>query len=478
MSYIKFKKTKIVATLGPGCNNKTMLTRLIRAGANVFRINFSHATYDEADSHIDLIRSLNKELDTNVAIMADLQGPKIRIGQMQDGVVFKRGDIFSLITSKEIVGNKEKASLSYDGFAKDVRKGDTVLIDDGKLIFEVISSNGKDEVKLKNIQGGKLSSKKGVNLPNTKISTASLTKKDKKDLLYAISKELDWVALSFVRDANDMIKLRELIEKESEEKIPIIAKIEKPEAIKNIEDIIQNSDGIMVARGDLGIEIPSEEVPLIQKKIVYLAKRHRIPVIIATQMMESMIDSIKPSRAEVNDVANSVMDGADAIMLSAETSIGKYPAEVVTQISKIITTVEYSDMITVPESPPKIKTNRYTTKYICYHAAQIANETKIAAITTLTHSGYTGFQVSSWRPHSNILVFTSNKRILCRLNLLWGVKAFYYNRSVSTDKTIEEINEIVNKRGFAKKGDMVINLASMPVKESGMVNTLKISEIK
>jgi len=478
MSYIKFKKTKIVATLGPGCNNKTMLTRLIRAGANVFRINFSHATYDEADSHIDLIRSLNKELDTNVAIMADLQGPKIRIGQMQDGVVFKRGDIFSLITSKEIVGNKEKASLSYDGFAKDVRKGDTVLIDDGKLIFEVISSNKKDEVKLKNIQGGKLSSKKGVNLPNTKISTPSLTKKDKKDLLYAISKELDWVALSFVRDANDMIKLRELIEKESEEKIPIIAKIEKPEAIKNIEDIIQNSDGIMVARGDLGIEIPSEEVPLIQKKIVYLAKRHRIPVIIATQMMESMIDSIKPSRAEVNDVANSVMDGADAIMLSAETSIGKYPAEVVTQISKIITTVEYSDMITVPESPPKIKTNRYTTKYICYHAAQIANETKIAAITTLTHSGYTGFQVSSWRPHSNILVFTSNKRILCRLNLLWGVKAFYYNRSVSTDKTIEEINEIVNKRGFAKKGDMVINLASMPVKESGMVNTLKISEIK
>ena len=478
MSYIKFKKTKIVATLGPGCNNKTMLTRLIRAGVNVFRINFSHATYDEADSHIDLIRSLNKELDTNVAIMADLQGPKIRIGQMQDGVVFKRGDIFSLITSKEIVGNKEKASLSYDGFAKDVRKGDTVLIDDGKLIFEVISSNKKDEVKLKNIQGGKLSSKKGVNLPNTKISTPSLTKKDKKDLLYAISKELDWVALSFVRDANDMIKLRELIEKESEEKIPIIAKIEKPEAIKNIEDIIQNSDGIMVARGDLGIEIPSEEVPLIQKKIVYLAKRHRIPVIIATQMMESMIDSIKPSRAEVNDVANSVMDGADAIMLSAETSIGKYPAEVVTQISKIITTVEYSDMITVPESPPKIKTNRYTTKYICYHAAQIANETKIAAITTLTHSGYTGFQVSSWRPHSNILVFTSNKRILCRLNLLWGVKAFYYNRSVSTDKTIEEINEIVNKRGFAKKGDMVINLASMPVKESGMVNTLKISEIK
>ena len=478
MSKIKFKKTKIVATLGPACSSKTMLSKLIRAGVNVFRINFSHATYEEVDKHVELIRSLNKELDTNVAILADLQGPKIRVGKMEDGVVLKKGDIFTLSTAKEIIGNKEIASLSYKDFAKDVKKGDKVLIDDGKLIFEVISTNKKDEVKLKNIQGGKLSSKKGVNLPNTKISTPSLTKKDKQDLHYAISKELDWVALSFVRDANDMINLRKIIERESEEKIPIIAKIEKPEAIKNIEDIIQNSDGIMVARGDLGIEIPSEEVPLLQKRIVYLAKRHRIPVIIATQMMESMIDSLKPSRAEVNDVANSVMDGADAIMLSAETSIGKYPAEVVTQISKIISSVEYSDMISVPESPPKIKTNRYTTKFICYHAAQIANETKIAAITTLTHSGYTGFQVSSWRPHSNILVFTSNKRILCRLNLLWGVKAFYYDRSVSTDKTIQEINDIVNKKGFAKKGDMVINLASMPVKESGMVNTLKISEIK
>jgi len=478
MSYIKFKKTKIVATLGPGCSNKTMLTRLIKAGVNVFRINFSHATYEEVDSHVELIRNLNNELDTNVAIMADLQGPKIRIGKMEDGVVLKKGEIFTLVTSKNITGNNERASLSYKDFAKDVKKGDRVLVDDGKLIFEVISSDKQQEVKLKNIQGGKLTSRKGVNLPNTKISTPSLTKKDKKDLLYAISKELDWVALSFVRDANDMINLRELIKKESDEKIPIIAKIEKPEAIKNIEDIIQNSDGIMVARGDLGIEIPSEEVPLLQKKIVYLAKKHRIPVIIATQMMESMIDSIKPSRAEVNDVANSVMDGADAIMLSAETSIGKYPAEVVTQISKIITSVEYSDMISVPESPPKIKTKRYTTKFICYHAAQIANETKIAAITTLTQSGYTAFQVSSWRPHSNIIVFTSNKRILCRLNMLWGVKAFYYNRSVSTDKTIKEINDIVHTKGFAKKGDMIINLASMPVKESGMVNTLKISEIK
>ena len=358
MSKIKFKKTKIVATLGPGCNNKTTLSKLIRSGVNVFRINFSHATYDEVDQNIELIRNLNDELGSNVAILADLQGPKIRVGKMEEGVLFKKGDLFTLNSSKDFIGNKESASLSYKDFAIDVKKGDKVLIDDGKLMFEVISTNKKDEVKLKNIQGGVLSSKKGVNLPNTKISTPSLTKKDKKDLLYAIEKELDWIALSFVRDAKDMINLRNIIEKESDEKIPIIAKIEKPEAIENIDEIIQNSDGIMVARGDLGIEIPSEEVPLIQKRIVYLAKKHRIPVIIATQMMESMIDSLKPSRAEVNDVANSIMDGADAVMLSAETSVGQYPVEVVSQIAKIISSVEYSDMISVPESPPKIKTNR------------------------------------------------------------------------------------------------------------------------
>ena len=477
MTKAKFKRTKIVATLGPACNSKTKLKNLIRAGVNVFRINFSHASYDEVDHYIQIIKELNKELDSNVAILADLQGPKIRLGNMHDNVSIKKGETISFDCKNQFVGDKLKASISYIDFAKDVQKGDKVLVDDGKLIFEVISTDKKSIVKLKNIQGGLISSRKGINLPNTKISTPSLTEKDKKDLFFAISKEVDWIALSFVRNAKDMQNLREIIEKQSDEKIPIIAKIEKPEAIDSIEEIIQNSDGIMVARGDLGIEIPSEEVPLLQKKIVYLAKKHRIPVIIATQMMESMISSLKPSRAEVNDVANSVMDGADAVMLSAETSVGKFPVEVVSQISKIISTVEFSDQINVPASPPTIRTNRYRTKFICYHAAKIANETGAAAITTLTNSGYTGFQVSSWRPHTNIIVFTSNKRILCRLSLLWGVKAIFYSRSVSTDKTIDEINNIVNRRGFAKKGDIVINLAAMPVKDQGMVNTLKLSEI-
>ena len=477
MTNARFKRTKIVATLGPACNSKTKLKNLIRAGVNVFRINFSHATYDEVDHYIKIIKELNKELDSNVAVLADLQGPKIRLGNMRSNVSIKKGEIISFDCKSNFVGDKSKASISYPDFAKDVKKGDKVLVDDGKLIFEVISTNKKSIVKLKNIQGGIISSRKGINLPNTKISTPSLTQKDKKDLFFAISKEVDWVALSFVRNAKDMQNLREIIEKKSDEKIPIIAKIEKPEAIDSIEEIIQNSDGIMVARGDLGIEIPSEEVPLLQKKIVYLAKKHRIPVIIATQMMESMISSLKPSRAEVNDVANSVMDGADAVMLSAETSVGKFPVEVVSQISKIISSVEFSDQINVPASPPTIKTNRYRTKFICYHAAKIANETGASAITTLTNSGYTGFQVSSWRPHTNIIVFTSNKRILCRLSLLWGVKSIFYNRSVSTDKTIDEINNIVNQKGFAKKGDIVINLAAMPVKDQGMVNTLKLSEI-
>ena len=477
MTKARFKRTKIVATLGPACNSKTKLKNLIRAGVNVFRINFSHATYDEVDHYIDIINELNKELESNVAVLADLQGPKIRLGNMHSNVSIKKGEIISFDCKNHFIGDKSKASISYPDFAKDVKKGDKVLVDDGKLIFEVLSTDKKSIVKLKNIQGGIISSRKGINLPNTKISTPSLTEKDKKDLFFAISKEVDWVALSFVRNARDMQNLREIIEKKSDEKIPIIAKIEKPEAIDSIEEIIQNSDGIMVARGDLGIEIASEEVPLLQKKIVYLAKKHRIPVIIATQMMESMISSLKPSRAEVNDVANSVMDGADAVMLSAETSVGKYPVEVVSQISKIISSVEFSDQINVPASPPIIRTNRYRTKFICYHAAKIANETGAAAITTLTNSGYTGFQVSSWRPHTNIIVFTSNKRILCRLSLLWGVKAFYYNRSVSTDKTINEINNIVNQKGFAKKGDIVINLAAMPVKDQGMVNTLKLSEI-
>ena len=471
-------KTKIVATLGPACNTTTAIHNLIKSGVNVFRINFSHAKNEEVLNYIDIIRSLNKEHNYNVAILADLQGPKIRIGELEQDITLKKGDEISIESSeKSFVGNRNRVFINYKNLAKDVKKGDQILIDDGKYVFTVLKTDKKSKIIIKALNAACLKSRKGINLPNSKISMPSLTPKDIKDVKFAISFEVDWIALSFVRSGDDLIELRKAIEKYSNVKIPIIAKIEKPEAIDNIDDIIRYSDGIMVARGDLGIEIESQEVPLIQKKLVHLSKKARIPVIIATQMMESMIESSTPTRAEVNDVANSVMDGADAVMLSAETSVGNNPVEVVSQISKIINSVEYSDQIVVPEDPPTNKTTRYITKFICYHAAKTANEINAAAITTMTHSGYTGFQISSWRPHCNVLVFTSNKRILCRLSLLWGVNAFYYNKEVSTDKTIEHINEIITSKGYAKKGDMIINLAAMPVKDKGMVNTLRISEL-
>lgn len=471
------KKTKIVATLGPSCQTKTRIHQLIKNGVNVFRINFSHAKKEEVLNYVKIIKALNKTYNYHTAILADLQGPKIRIGELEEDIKLKKGDEIFFDTSKSFVGNKNRLFVNYKNFAKDVKTEDSVLIDDGKYSFKVLKTDKKSKVKLQALNAACLKSRKGVNLPSTKISTPSLTQKDIKDVKFAISFGVDWFALSFVRHGKDLIVLKNLIDKFSKAKIPIIAKIEKPEALDNIESIIKHSDGIMVARGDLGIEMLSQEVPLIQKKLVNLSKRARIPVIIATQMMESMIESPTPTRAEVNDVANSVMDGADAVMLSAETSIGKYSCETVTQISNIINSVEYSDQINVPAEPPTMKTDRYITKFICFHAAKTANEINAAAITTMTHSGYTGFQISSWRPHSNILVFTSNKRILCRLSLLWGVKAFYYNKKESTDKTVEKINKIVIENRFAKKGDMIINLAAMPIKEKGMVNTLRITEI-
>jgi len=472
------KKTKIVATLGPATAKKSILKEMIQAGADVFRINFSHASYDDVTQRVKMIRDLSEELGANVSILADLQGPKLRVGVMSGEVVVSPGDKISFVTGKPFEGTAEKVYMNYASFPKDVKKGERILLDDGKLMFKVLSTNKKDEVKAEVIQGGPLRSKKGVNLPNTNISLPALTEKDIKDAIFATSLEVDWIALSFVRFSQDLIDLRNLIEKHSDHKIPIIAKIEKPEAVENIDKIVAYCDGLMVARGDLGVEVPAHEVPLIQKQLVLRAKKARIPVIIATQMMETMITSLTPTRAEVNDVANSVMDGADAVMLSGETSVGNYPVQVIQKMTSILHSVEGSDLITVPHNPPHIKTNRYITKSVCYHAAIMANEIKAKAISTLTNSGYTAFQISAWRPSAHILVFTSNKRILTQLNLLWGVKAFYYDKYVSTDETIEDVNAIACKKGFLDVGDMLISLAAMPIKDKGMVNTLRVTEIE
>jgi pyruvate kinase len=474
---MKFKKTKIIATLGPASSSKEMIKKLIKSGVDVLRVNFSHATHDEVERIVENVNDLRKELGSNVTLLGDLQGPKIRIGELENDIELKKNQSLSICSNLSESNGVDKIFISYPSFAKDVKPGENILVDDGKLIFKVISTNKKDTVDIKVVQEGVLKPRKGVNLPNTKISQPALTEKDIDDAKFAVKKSFDWIALSFVRSKKDILQLRELVESQCDYHIPIISKIEKPQAIEKIDSIIKVSNGIMVARGDLGIEIPAEEVPLNQKKIVAKCKKRGIPVVIATQMMESMIDSLTPSRAEVNDVANSVMDGADAIMLSGETSMGKYPCEVVKKIGDIIHGVEDSPLIKIPVDLPEIKSDRLITKSICKNAATIANEIGASAICTLTNSGYTGWQISSWRPSALVIVFTPNKKILTQMNLLWGVKGVYYNNFESTDKTVEEVNSLALENKYIKKGDFVINLAAMPIYEKGQVNTLRITKI-
>ena len=472
------KKTKIVATLGPASSDRDTIKQMMIAGVNMFRINFSHADFDAAKERIQLIRDLNKELGYNVGILADLQGPKLRVGKMKDGVVVEKGDRIVFTTEKIEEGTADHVYMNYQSFPKDVKAGERILLDDGKLIFEVESTDGQSEVVASVVQGGPLKSNKGVNLPNTEVSLPALTEKDVKDAVFAIEQEVDWIALSFVRHKEDLLDLKKLIKKHSSYEIPIISKIEKPQALDNIDEIIDHSNGLMVARGDLGVEVPAEQVPLIQKNLVLKAKAARIPVIIATQMMESMIDGLTPSRAEVNDVANSVMDGSDAVMLSGETSVGKYPVDVIQTVRKIVIRVENSPLIRKYDQAPQNKNDRFVTKSTCYHAALMATEIEAKAICTLTNSGYTAYQISAWRPDSSILVFTSNKRILSQLNLLWGVKCHYYDRFVSTDETVMDVNQIAKEKGYVKAGDSLVNLLAMPVANKGMVNTLRVSVIK
>ncbi|MTH15317.1 pyruvate kinase [Flavobacterium sp. LC2016-01] len=473
------KKTKIVATLGPACSTREIIKDMIEAGVNVFRINFSHADYEGVKEKIDIIRGLNEEFGYTTAILGDLQGPKLRVGVMEEGTVVHDGDEITFTTAEDIVGNAKKAFMKYQNFPNDVNVGERILLDDGKLIFEIVSTDKKTEVVAKVIQGGELKSKKGVNLPNTKISLPALTEKDIADAIFAIEQKVDWIALSFVKTPRDLQDLQELIAKHSEVKIPIIAKIEMPEALENMDKIVAYCDGLMVARGDLGVELPAHEVPLVQKDLIRRAKTARIPVIVATQMMETMITSLTPTRAEVNDVANSVMDGADAVMLSGETATGNYPVQVIQRMTQICEAVEDSELIHVPQNTPQIKTKRFVTKTVCHQAALLANEISAKAICTLTNSGYTAFQISAWRPSTaHILVFTSNRRILTQLNLLWGVKSFFYDNEESTDDTVTDVNKIAIEKGYATKGDYLINLAAMPIKDKGMVNTMRVSEIE
>jgi len=474
------KKTKIVATLGPATQSYKTKLKMVKNGVNVFRINFSHADYKTVKEQVKHIRAISKELNTAIAVLADLQGPKLRIGKVAEGTYLKEGDILTFTTKDKVTtdNNNKTAYITYKQLPNDVYPGENILIDDGKIEVKVLETNKKDTVKTKVIEGGPLSSKKGVNLPNTNISLPALTKKDKKDLMFAIDLKVDWIALSFVRSADDLILINQLIQKHSDYKIPVIAKIEKPEAVQNIDEIILQADALMVARGDLGIELPLEEVPLIQKRLVHIAKLYQKPIVIATQMMESMIQNAIPTRAEVNDVANSVMDGADAVMLSGETSVGKNPVKVIKQVTKIILQVENSNLIKVPEIAPipEHRDERFISQVVCFNASKIAKDVSAAVISTFTASGFSAYKISARRPMADILVFTANKRILNSMALLWGVVPFYYNKMLSTDETIRDIEKIACQNDYLQDDEMMVSVLSMPITEKGMVNTIRITQ--
>jgi pyruvate kinase len=471
-----WSKTKIVATMGPSCANTEILEQMIDAGLDVARINASHGKYEDHQLVIDAIRKINVYKKTNVAILVDLQGPKLRIGTVENNAVELVAGKELIITTAECVGTADRVYITYPEFPKDVAINDYVLIDDGKLKLKVTDTNQKDEVKAIIINGGILSSKKGVNLPNTKISLPSLTKKDLQDLDFALANDAEWIGLSFVRTVTDVVDLKDRI-KAAKKTSRVVAKIEKPEAIAEIDNIIDMTDAVMVARGDLGVEMPMHEVPLLQKMIVQKCIAASKPVIIATQMMESMIVSYTPTRAEVNDVANAVMDGADAVMLSGETSVGKYPVQVIEHMHSIIQTVESKGNIYFKEHQPETANQMFISDSICYNACVMARQVDAKAIVTMTNSGYTGFKLSSHRPMANIFVFTDNPSLLNTLSLVWGVRGFYYNRYDSTDQTIKDIKDFLKSNGFVKVDELVINIASMPMQDKGRANMLKLSYI-
>lgn len=468
--------TKIVATMGPASWHKNVMKDMIIAGVNVFRVNFSHGDHETHRRTIRLVKELNEEFNCKTAVLADLQGPKLRIGDVEEGAVINEGDTLTFTTNK-VEGTAELVYMNYQKFPQDVNTGEHILLDDGKLMCEVLETNKKDTVVTKVIQGGPLKSKKGVNLPNTKVSLPCLTEKDLKDVVVAMEEGVEWIGLSFVRDADDVNELRKIIN-DFGSFAKIVSKIEKPEAVVDIDKIIDATDAIMVARGDLGVEIPYSSVPMVQKMIVEKCHLKAKPCIIATQMMESMIDSQSPTRAEVNDVANSVCDGADAVMLSGETSVGKFPAKVVETMANIVAHVESTfDVRPNIENEPSVKNERYITKTICYNAAKIADQIDATAILTMTFSGYTALKIAGHRPKTKIIVFTANRQIMNQMSLVWGVEAFFYDKMESTDQSFKDIKAILKESGTVKDGDLVVNIASMPIQERGFTNMLKISAI-
>jgi len=465
--------------MGPASAKKEILLEMIKAGVNICRLNFSHGKAQDHKAIIDTIREINAVHKTNVGILADLQGPKIRIGLVKDGGIHLVNGTHITMTTHECIGDDNRIYITYETFPQDVQADEIILLDDGKIQMRVIETNRVDAVVCEVVHGGILTSRKGVNLPNTKVSIPSLTPEDKENLQYALEWDVDWIGLSFVRTGNDIVELKEIIAA-SGKAAKVIAKIEKPEAIDNIDEIIAATDGVMVARGDLGVEMPLEEVPLLQKMIARKCIAASKPVIVATQMLESMITTPRPTRAEVNDVANSVLDGADAVMLSGETSVGEFPVIVIETMAKIVRNVEelgypYNHN---KESNTDINSPEYLIDAVCGSAVYLAEHTNAVGIVSMTSSGYTAFEISSYRPKASTYIFTSNTHLLNALSLLWGVRTFYYDKLDSTDSTISDVNEILKSQNLVQPGDVVINTASIPITKKGKTNMLKVTVVE
>lgn len=464
---------KIVATVGPASNTKETLIQLVNAGVNVFRLNFSHGEHSVHADVIQKIREVNEELGSHAAILQDLQGPKIRVELVKDnGVEIIPGNEL-IITTDSCEGTSERVSTSYQNLPNDVKPGDMVLIDDGNLELSVKEIKGND-VHCVVKYGGILKSRKGINLPFTNVSAPALTKKDITDLAFGLANDVDWIALSFVRSGEDIRDIKSRIAKEGKD-IRVVAKIEKPEALQDIDEIIAESDALMVARGDLGVEIVMEEVPMAQKMIVEKCNLAAKPVIIATQMMESMINNPRPTRAETNDVANAVLDGADAMMLSAETAAGKYPVQAVEYMARTIGSVEGAGKIYDHFYLPNPNSDTFLNDNLMLTACKLSEHVNAKGVIGNTFSGYTAFKMSSHRPHAKIFIFTPNKALIPKLSLVWGVQGFFYDRVESTDKTFADQEQILKDHGYIKSGDVFITTASMPIYEKGRTNTLKIN---
>jgi len=474
---IKSSKTKIIATIGPSSSSKGVLIKMIEAGLDVCRLNFSHGKHEEHLKTINIIREINSELNTNVAILADLQGPKLRIGEIENNLVTLADDSFFNIVTTECIGTKDKAFMTYKEFPTDVAVNDEILIDDGKIKLRVIESNKKDLVKTIVVNGGSLSSHKGVNLPNTKVSLPCLTDKDLIDLDFAIKNNVDWIALSFVRTVTDIVEVKEILHKKKSHAL-VIAKIEKPEAIAEIDNIIDVTDAIMIARGDLGVEVNFERVPLIQKEIVQKCIEQSKPVIIATQMLESMITAFRPTRAEATDVANAVLDGADCLMLSGETSTGKFPVETVAAMENIIRFTENNAYIYNRMHLQREMSRTFLYDSICHSACKLSEQTNAKAIITFTHSGYTALQIASCRPKAKIFAFTNNPELVSKLSLVWGITVFFVNSYNNIDDAIDfSIKFLLNKK-LLENDDIVVHTGSTPLNEKGRTNMIKLSFIK